>query len=96
VDKKEFEIRKLKNKLEEEGIDFEEVMDKITNERKREQTKIQRIEKLTRDFNDLERNMQDILAENAVLRQLAKVPENFGAMVNDIKIEREGNTKIRF
>lgn len=30
--------------------------------------------------------MQDIVAENRVLREMAQVPENYGFNINDIKL----------
>jgi hypothetical protein len=35
--------------------------------------------------------MQKCLAQNALLRQIAKVPDNFGENVDDIKMQTEGN-----
>ena len=55
---------------------------------------------LINDFNKLCDQMEDILRENRILRQMADVPENFGIDINKIKIGEkikieDYKTKIR-
>ena len=57
--------------------------------------------KLVEDFNKICDQMEDILRENRILRQMADVPENFGIDINKVKLgERikieDYKTKIRF
>lgn len=91
IDEKDYRINQLLEKLDKEGINIKETFKEIKENRDNEQFRMQKLEKLAKDYNLLSNQMQTILAENAVLRQLAKVPDNFGEMVDDIKIEREGN-----
>ena len=57
--------------------------------------------KLVEDFNKICDQMEDILRENRILRQMADVPENFGIDINKVKLgERikieDYKTKIRY
>ena len=57
--------------------------------------------KLVEDFNKICEQMEDILRENRILRQMADVPENFGIDINKVKLgERikieDYKTKIRY
>lgn len=42
--------------------------------------------KLTEKYNKLSQDMENILAENKILRKLHGVPENFGFDLEEIKI----------
>ena len=42
--------------------------------------------KLTEKYNQLSNDMENILAENKILRKLHDVPENFGFDLEEIKI----------
>lgn len=42
--------------------------------------------KLTEKYNRLSNDMENILAENKILRKLHDVPENFGFDLEEIKI----------
>ena len=91
IEEKEYKISKLIDKLDKEGINVPQAFNEINKKHEMEQYKQKRLEKVTMEYSKLSSQMQEILAENAVLRQIAKVPDNFGALVDDIKIEREGN-----
>ena len=56
--------------------------------------------KLTEDYNKLRDQMEDIIRENRILRQMADVPENFGIDLNKVKLSEkvkieDYKTKIR-
>ena len=56
--------------------------------------------KLTEDYNKLCDQMEDIIRENRILRQMADVPENFGIDLNKVKLSEkvkieDYKTKIR-
>ena len=56
--------------------------------------------KLTEDYNKLRDQMEDIIRENRMLRQMADVPENFGIDLNKVKLGEkikieDYKTKIR-
>jgi hypothetical protein len=48
--------------------------------------KEQQYQKITNAWNELCDKMEDIISENRLLRKLAKVPENFGINMEEIKI----------
>ena len=59
------------------------------------------IKKLVEDFNKICDQMEDILRENRILRQMADVPENFGIDINKVKLGdrikiEDYKTKIRY
>ena len=45
--------------------------------------------KLTEDYNKLRDQMEDIIRENRILRQMADVPENFGIDLNKVKLSEK-------
>lgn len=48
------------------------------------------VERLTKNWTTLSNQMEDILSENRVLREMAGVPENYGFNLNEIKlVERQ-------
>lgn len=56
--------------------------------------------KLTEDYNKLRDQMEDIIRENRILRQMADVPENFGIDLNKVRLGEkvkieDYKTKIR-
>ena len=57
--------------------------------------------KLVEDFNKISDQMEDIIRENRILRQMADVPENFGIDIAKVKLGEkikieDYKTKIRF
>jgi chromosome segregation ATPase len=94
-------IGELTKILEENNVDTAQFFHNLKEQREFEKRKKNRLEDLTRDYNKLSEDMQKCLAQNALLRQIAKVPENFGENVDDIKMQTEGNInnykrKIKF
>ena len=91
----EIYIQKLQiknEKLQKDLIDFSEkheAQDYIDQIKRKEQeiSKFdEQREKQTREFNELCDNMEKVIAENRVLRQIADVPENFGIDISKIHI----------
>ena len=91
----EIYIQKLQiknEKLQKDLIEFSEkheAQDYIEQIKRKEQeiSKFdEQREKQTREFNELCDNMEKVIAENRVLRQIADVPENFGIDISKIHI----------
>lgn len=79
-------IGELTKILEENNVDTAQFFHNLKEQREYEKRKKNRLEELTRDYNKLSEDMQKCLAQNALLRQIAKVPDNFGENVDDIKM----------
>ena len=88
-------IQKLQlnnSKLQKDLIDFgkkHESQDYISqiNRREAEIVKVgEEKEKIVKDWNELCDKMQDVIAENRLLRQIADVPENFGIDISKINL----------
>ena len=91
----EIYIQKLQiknEKLQKDLIDFSEkheAQDYIEQIKRKEQeiSKFdEQREKQTREFNELCDNMEKVIGENRVLRQIADVPENYGLDISKIRI----------
>ena len=91
----EIYIQKLQlnnEKLQKDLIEFgkkHEAQDYIEQIKQREQhikKADEQKEQYARDYNELCDKMEDVIAENRVLRQIADVPENFGIDISKINI----------
>ena len=91
----EIYIQKLQmknEKLQKDLIDFSEkheAQDYIDQIKRKEQeiSKFdEQREKQTREFNELCDNMEKVISENRLLRQIADVPENYGLDISKIRI----------
>lgn len=85
---KESEIDFLTSKLKEvaEGQGNKDAIKDIRAEKNDNLSLKREVEKLTKDWNSLSNQMQDILSENRVLREMAGVPENYGFNLQEIKL----------
>ena len=91
----EIYIQKLQiknEKLQKDLIDFNEKHEAqdFIEQIKRKEQEISKFdeqrEKQTREFNELCDNMEKVLGENRLLRQIADVPENYGLDISKIRI----------
>ena len=87
--------------LEENNVDTGQFFHNLKEQRDIEKRKTNRLADMTKEYNKLSEDMQKCLAQNALLRQIAKVPDNFGENMDDIKMQTEGNInnykrKIKF
>ncbi|EGR28578.1 hypothetical protein IMG5_172510 [Ichthyophthirius multifiliis] len=83
--------RELKQALKKQYEGFQE--QQWEQQRKEEMHETQDLRKKfgkeVQSYNDLSEKMSNILAENRVLRKLAKVPENYGFNIEDIKTSEQ-------
>ena len=82
-------------------MDTRQFFHNLKEQKEVEKRKKDRITELTRDYNKISEDLQKCLAQNALLRQMAKVPDNFGENVDDMLINADGNInnykrKIKF
>lgn len=94
-------ISELSKILEENNVDTRQFFHNLKEQKDIEKRKKDRITELTRDYNKISDDLQKCLAQNALLRQMAKVPDNFGENVDDMLINTDGNInnykrKIKF
>lgn len=88
IEEKEDMIQKYKQVLKEmsQKYDIGEVQEEIQNYKEDRVMSIKQMQKLSMDYNQLSNQMNDILAENKLLRKMAKVPENFGFDLTKVKM----------
>ncbi|CAG9327185.1 unnamed protein product [Blepharisma stoltei] len=85
---KENEIEFLTSKLKEvaESQGNTDAFKDIRGEKKDNLALKREVEKLTKDWTLLSNQMQDIMSENRVLREMTGVPENYGFNLQEIKL----------
>jgi cell division protein FtsL len=45
-----------------------------------------KVEQLTKDYTTLSNQVNDLISENRILREMSGVPENYGFNLEDIKL----------
>ena len=71
------------------NADMRECMQRIERLREERDTKELRITEHLEMINGLQRQMEDLAAENRALRKMAAVPENYGFDLATIKVSAE-------
>ena len=91
IEEKEDIVQKYKQVLKEmsQKYDIGEVQEEIENYKEDRVMSIKQMQKLSMDYNQLSNQMNDILAENKLLRKMAKVPENFGFDLTKVKMAEQ-------
>lgn len=91
LNERDSEVEFLRNRLKEMADNYGvgDAMRDIRIQRDENLSQRKEVERLTRDWTDLSRQMQDVISENRVLREMAGVPENYGFNLEDIKLAEQ-------
>ena len=91
LNERDSEVEFLRNRLKEMADNYGvgDAMRDIRIQRDENLSQRKEVERLTRDWTDLSRQMQDVVSENRVLREMAGVPENYGFNLEDIKLAEQ-------
>lgn len=88
IDEKDDVIMKYKQYLREHAdVNFEEITNEVEDARQDRLMSKASMQKLMQRHSVLESQMEDVLAENKLLRKMAQVSENYGFNLEDIKLE---------
>jgi uncharacterized coiled-coil DUF342 family protein len=68
------------------NVDTRESMKRIDILREEKDLSERRIADLLKELNDLSNKVEDLMAENRTLRQMANVPKNYGINLEQIKL----------
>ncbi len=87
MERKDAEVEACEQKLREvvTGYDISDALRDIKDYRDEKIQAQRTIQELTNELNRLSSQMEDLLAENTYLRELAQIPENYG-MAPDVNI----------
>lgn len=87
MERKDAEVEACEQKLRElmAGYDISDALRDIKGYRDDKLQAQRTIQELTQDLNRLSDQMEDLMAENNYLRELAQVPDNYG-IIQDVRI----------